>query len=77
MSSRKYALKQKERAKMKSGFRPIPLSSRAGHKSPHMKRPRLNRTENNKEDTEEECDLDHLQSIVAEASRRARFCCPF
>ena len=25
------------------------------HKSPHMKRPRSNRTENNKEDTADEC----------------------
>ena len=33
----------------------IHLSSRAGHKSPDMKRPRLKRTENNKEDTAEEC----------------------
>ena len=54
MSSRKCALNQKARAKI---FRPIPLSSRAGHKSPHMKRPRLNRTENNKEDTAEECEF--------------------
>ena len=46
MSSRKWALKQKARA------------SRAVHKSPHMKRPRLNRTENSKEDTAEECGMD-------------------
>ena len=31
------------------------FARRSGHKSPDMKRPRLNRTENNKEDTAEEC----------------------
>ena len=30
------------------------------HKSPRMKRPRSNRTENNKEDTAEECETELL-----------------
>ena len=34
-------------------------NQRVVHRSPHMRRPRSNRTENNEEDTAEECALSH------------------